>query len=247
MTRVALVTGATRGIGRAIALELAGRGYAVAAAGRDEERVDAVVGDLAGGGARAAGFVADLADRSQTESLVERCLARLGRLDVLVNNAGISNERGIDGETVEGWEETLAVNLTAPFLLARSAREPLRSSRGTIVNVGSALGVAAVRNSTAYAAAKAGLHQLTRQLALEFAPDGVRVNCVAPGYIATEMYERAHDEAERRRIESAHLLGRAGSPAEVASCVAFLASDAAAFVTGACLSVDGGLTVQIGL
>jgi NAD(P)-dependent dehydrogenase (short-subunit alcohol dehydrogenase family) len=247
MTRVALVTGATRGIGRAIALELAAQGYAVAAAGRDEQRVDAVVGELAAGGADAAGFAADLADRMQSESLVDKCVARFGRLDVLVNNAGISNERGIDGETVEGWEETLAVNLTAPFLLARSAREPLRSSRGTIVNVGSALGVAAVRNSTAYAAAKAGLHQLTRQLALEFAPDGVRVNCVAPGYIATEMYERSHDEAERRQIESAHLLGRVGTPAEVASCVAFLASDAAAFVTGACLSVDGGLTVQIGL
>jgi NAD(P)-dependent dehydrogenase (short-subunit alcohol dehydrogenase family) len=247
MTRVALVTGATRGIGRAIALELAAQGCSVAAGGRDERALDALTGELVAGGADATGFVTDLADRAQAESLVDRCLARFGRLDVLVNNAGISNERGIDGETVEGWEETLAVNLTAPFLLARSAREPLRSSRGTIVNIGSALGIAAVRDSTAYAAAKAGLHHLTRQLALELAPDGVRVNCVAPGYIATEMYERSHDEAERRQIESAHLLGRAGSPAEVASCVAFLASDAAAFVTGVCLPVDGGLTVQIGL
>ena len=245
--RVALVTGATRGIGRAVARNLAGHGYTIAAVGRGSDGVNDVADELASTGVPTRGFAADLADPKQVMTLVDACLDVFGRLDVLVNNAGISTERGLADETREGWDETLAVNLTAPFLLVRRAQDALRASRGSVVNVGSVLGVAAARNATAYAAAKAGLHHLTRQLALELAPDGVRVNCVAPGYIATEMYEHAHEAAARARIARLHPLGRVGSPEEVAACVTFLVSDAASFVTGACLTVDGGLTVQVGL
>jgi NAD(P)-dependent dehydrogenase (short-subunit alcohol dehydrogenase family) len=245
--RVALVTGATRGIGRAIAHELAAGGAVVVVAGRSEADVDRVVAELKERGHRAHGVLLDVAERTQIDAAVADCVRELGRLDVVVNNAGVSTERGLETETPDGWDETVAVNLTAPFLLARAARAPLRRSAGCIVNVGSALGLAAVRDATAYGATKAGLHHLTRQLALELAPDGVRVNCVAPGYIATEMYELGHDPAGKERIARLHPLGRVGRPEEVARCVAFLASDAAGFVTGTCLPVDGGLTVQIGI
>ena len=245
--RVALVTGATRGIGRAIALELAAEGAIVAAAGRRQTDVDRIVQELREVEPRALGLLADLSESEEIEAVVRGCLETLGSLDVLVNNAGVSTERGLDTESVQGWNETIAVNLTAPFLLARAARAALRASGGCIVNVGSALGLVAARNATAYSAAKAGLHHLTRQLALELAQDGVRVNCVAPGYIATAMYEHGHDPAEKERIASLHPLGRVGLPEEVANCVAFLASDAASFLTGVCLPVDGGLTVQAGI
>src|SRR2546430_10993194 len=183
----------------------------------------------------------------EIEAAVRGCLETLGSLDVLVNNAGISTERGLDSENLQGWNETIAVNLTAPFLLARAARAALRASGGCIVNVGSALGLVAARNATAYSAAKAGLHHLTRQLALELAQDGVRVNCVAPGYIATAMYEQGHDPAEKERIASLHPLGRVGLAEEVANCVSFLASDDASSLTGVCLPVSVRLTVQAGI
>jgi NAD(P)-dependent dehydrogenase (short-subunit alcohol dehydrogenase family) len=245
--RVALVTGAGRGIGRAIALDLARNGAAVAAVGRDSNRLESLVSELRESGARAYAVRADLTKRDEIDAAVAGAVEAFGSLDAVVNNAGVSTERGLDEESPAGWDETLAVNLTAPFLIARCAAEALRAVGGCIVNVGSVLGVAASRNATAYCAAKAGLHHLTRQLALELAPDGVRVNCVAPGYIATDMYELGHDRAEKERLAALHPLGRVGLPEEVARCVTFLVSDASSFVTGACLAVDGGLAVQIGI
>ena len=245
--RVALVTGAGRGIGRAIALDLARNGAAVAALGRDRENLESLVDELRRFGVSAQPFQVDLRDRQAIDIAVGEAVETLGALHAVVNNAGVSTERGLDDESLEGWDETLAVNLTAPFLIVRRAAEALRASGGCVVNVGSVLGIAAARKATAYCATKAGLHHLTRELALELAADGIRVNCVAPGYIATDMYELGHELGDKERIAALHPLGRVGLPEEVARCVTFLVSDAASFVTGACLPVDGGLTIQVGV
>jgi NAD(P)-dependent dehydrogenase (short-subunit alcohol dehydrogenase family) len=246
--RIALVTGASRGIGRAIAVDLARNGATVAACSRDREGTDETVGLIEAAGGAAAAFVVDLRSPDQTEALVGSVVERFGQLDILVNNAGISRTAGGLSETLEGWSEVLATNLTAPFLLARRTADHLAASgHGAIVNVGSVMGLVAMRDLTAYAAAKAGLHHMTRQLALDLAPVGVRVNCVAPGFVRTALFEASHTEARKAHIARLHALGRVGAPEEVAHAVTYLASDRASFVTGACLVVDGGLTAQVGV
>ena len=245
--RVALVTGASRGIGRAIAIDLAAYGATVACLGRDEPALAVTVSSVQRVGGRALPLIADVMDRDALADAVSQAVDELGRLDVLVNNAGIARLGG--AEDVEtGWDEVLATNLTAPFLLVKLAVDALAASgRGAVVNVGSINGVVTMRRLAAYCAAKGGLHHLTRQLALDLAPRGIRVNCVAPGFIRTEMFETNHDAAEQAHIAALHAVGRVGGPEEVAAAVTFLASDRASFVTGACLMVDGGLTVQFGL
>jgi 3-oxoacyl-[acyl-carrier protein] reductase len=246
--RVALVTGASRGIGRAIAVDLARNGAQVAACSRDAEQTAETARrcEAVGGGADV--FLVDLRSPNEAQQLVDSVVERFGRLDILVNNAGIARDAGGLSETLEGWSEVLATNLTAPFLLARRAADHLAAhGHGTIVNVGSVMGLVAMRDLTAYAAAKAGLHHLTRQLALDLGPAGVRVNCVAPGFVRTPMFESGHSEERKAHIASLHPLGHVGTPEEVAHAVTYLASDRASFVTGACLVVDGGLTAQAGV
>ena len=198
-------------------------------------------------GAEAHAFVADLSVKNEIERLVESVVSQLGRIDVVVNNAGVSRDAGADTETADGWSSVLAINLSAPFLLISNAIDALKLTEGCIVNVGSSLGILAAPNATAYCAAKGGLHHMTRQIALDLAPYGVRVNCVAPGFVASEMYEKGHPPERRKRIAALHPLNRVGTVDEVARAVGFLASDSASFITGACLAVDGGLTLQFGL
>jgi NAD(P)-dependent dehydrogenase (short-subunit alcohol dehydrogenase family) len=244
--RGALVTGAGRGIGRAIALDLAAHGARVACVGRQGPLLDDAVQAIRRSGGEAVAIVADLADRQALDAAADRAEEALGGLAILVNNAAVAYLGGAaDAET--GWDETLAVNLTAPFLLVRRVRRALEASgHGAVVNVGSINGVVTMPRLAAYCAAKGGLHHLTRQLALDLAP-AVRVNCVAPGFVRTDMFETSHGPERQARIARLHALGRVGTPEEVAAAVTFLASDRAAFVTGACLMVDGGLTVQFGL
>lgn len=243
--RLALVTGASRGIGRAIAIELARRGASVVGTGRDAAAGLETVEEIERSGGIARFIQADLGDSSGIDALLSQLPAV--SLDVIVNNAGVARTGGLAGETEEDWNQVIAINLTAPFLLTRGAIDRLTSPGAAIVNVGSVLGLVPMRNVTAYCAAKSGLHQMTRQWALDLAPAGVRVNCVAPGFIRTAMYEDGHSPRDKQRIEQQHPLGRPGSPAEVARAVGFLASDEASFITGACLAVDGGLTAQFGL
>ncbi|MBM3678635.1 MAG: glucose 1-dehydrogenase [Actinobacteria bacterium] len=245
--KVALVTGASRGIGKAICLDLAAHGAAVACVSRDGDRAEETAAACRDAGTQALAVVADIREAAARRETVARCEADLGGLDVLVNNAGIVAGGGADAESDEDWADVIATNLTAPFMLTRDAVPLLRrSGRGAVVHIGSILGEVTAHGVTSYCAAKGGLHHLTKQQANDLARHGIRVNLVAPGYIRTDMFEGGHTEERKAHIAKLHPLGRVGDAAEVAACVTFLVSDRASFVTGACLAADGGLLTQYG-
>lgn len=240
--RWAVVTGASRGIGEAIARRLAADGFAIALAGRDREALDAVAGDLD----NTEVYVADLASRAAVDALTAELRRRHPALAVLVNNAGIAHVGPVAEQGGEAWDATLEVNLRAPFELMRALEPALAAADdgAAVVNVGSMGAVMAHGGVAAYAAAKAGLQHLTKAIAVEWAPLGIRVNAIAPSSTRTPMYERAHPPARKRALERAHPLGRVATTAEVAGVVSFLCSPDSAFMTGVVLPIDGGLGVK---
>lgn len=237
----ALVTGATRGIGRALVRRLRADGYRIVATGRAAAELSELAAELGDDGTV---VPADLANPEQVTHLAETVAADHRPLRVVVNNAATVDHRPFADTTPELWEQTLRVNLLSPIELVRLL-EPVLEAPASVVNVGSIVGTLPSRSASPYIVAKGGLHHATRALALELAAHGVRVNAVAPGFIATEMFSESRDEASRRRIAAVHPLGRAGDVDEVAAAVSFLCSPDASFITGVVLPVDGGLACQM--
>jgi 3-oxoacyl-[acyl-carrier protein] reductase len=238
--RVALITGASGGIGGAITRALHGQGAAVALAGRNRSALEALSASL---GARTVVLEADLADPGAAEALVKGTEAVLGSLDILVNNAGLTRDTLLLRMKDEDWQTVIDVDLTAAFRLTRSAiRGMLRRRWGRVVSISSVVGATGNPGQANYAAAKAGLAGLTKAVAAEVAERGITVNCVAPGFIATAMTETL-TEAQRAAILGRVPAGRLGTGEEVAACVAFLASAEAAYVTGQTVHVNGGMAM----
>ena len=236
----ALVTGASGGIGAAIARALHAQGATVALSGTRREALDALAAEL---GARAHVCPADLRDTAATEGLVAAAEAAAGPLSILVNNAGLTRDMLALRMKDEDWQTVLDVDLSAPFRLARAAlKGMLRRRAGRIISIGSVVGATGNPGQANYAAAKAGLVGMTKALAQEVGSRGITVNLVAPGFVQTAMTD-ALAEAQRTKLTEAIPLGRLGQPADIAAAVVYLASDEAAWLTGATLHVNGGMAM----
>jgi len=240
--KLALVTGAGSGIGAAVSRLLAAGGARVFAADRDERALEALARDL---GDMVVPHKVDLAERDQTEAMVPAAIETLGGLDVLVNNAGIGSLGRATEIDPDEWRKVMAIDLDAVFLACRAAMPALIARRGAIVCTASISGMAADYGFTAYNAAKAGLLGLVRNLAIDYAAQGVRVNAVSPGYTRTSLTQAVPPLVEAAFI-AAVPMKRAATPAEIAEVICFLASPRASYVTGANIVVDGGLTAHTG-
>jgi NAD(P)-dependent dehydrogenase (short-subunit alcohol dehydrogenase family) len=243
--KVAIVTGASSGIGRAAAIQLANEGAAVVAVGRNEKELTSLGSKVAPGGGTVKAHLADVTELSQLDRIVSETLHGFGRIDVLVNSAGIIKNGTVETTTLDDWDRMLNVNLRSVFVLTQKCVPHLAETKGNIVNVSSVAGPRSFPNVLAYCVSKAGIDQLTRCTALELGPKGVRVNAVNPGVVVTNLHKRGgmEDDAYEAFLEHSretHPIGRPGTAEEVAELICFLASERASWITGATYEIDGG-------
>jgi len=240
--RNALVTGSTRGIGRAIAETLIACGARVAIVGRDQAKADAVAAEL-GGEAKARGFACDIVDPAAVAVLVQDVEAAFGSVDILVNNAGITKDNLMLRMKDEDWDAVLDTNLRSAFIAIRTVQRGMMKTRwGRIINIASVVGIIGNKGQANYAASKAGLIGLSKSVAKELASRNILCNVVAPGFIKSDMTDAMNEEAVKA-LSAQIPLARFGSPADIAAMVAFLASDHASYITGQVLTVDGGMVM----
>jgi len=240
--KVALITGSTRGIGRAIALKLASSGITVVVNGTsNEERIINTVDEIKSFGGKAIGIKGDVSDIEDVKMIFDKIGEEFGRLDILVNNAGITRDSLLMRMSEEDWDEVIRINLKSVFLCSKEAFKWMRKTKwGRIVNITSIVGIIGNAGQANYAASKAGIIGVTKSLAKEFATSGILVNAVAPGFIVTDMTERLSDKVKNSFL-SLIPMRRFGSPEEIANVVSFLVSDDASYITGQVISVNGGM------
>jgi 3-oxoacyl-[acyl-carrier protein] reductase len=242
--KTALVTGGSQGIGAAIAKELAAAGAHVAVAARSADRAEQVAGEIRDAGGSAEALALDVSDPGSVSAAFKGLVERHGKLDIVVNNAGITEDGLILRMPKEAWDKVVATDLTGVFLVSQEAVKTMMRKKvaGRIVNITSVVGLMGNAGQTNYSAAKAGVVGFTMALAREVGSRGITVNAVAPGYIETSMTSKLSPE-QKAALSAQIVLGRLGTPADVAGAVLFLASDGAAYVTGTCLNVSGGLFI----
>ena len=246
--KVALITGGGTGIERAIAVAFAREGANVALAGRRLEKLKEVAGEIKKQGAGTKAIECDVTRARDAERAVRETAKQFGKLDVLVNNAGILSVATVEGISEAEWDRVMTVNVKGPFLMSRAALKEFRKTEGgAIVNIGSVLGLVAMRDRAAYCASKGGVTLLTKAMALDHAHQNVRVNCICPAIVETELVRGLFDSGEQgQALKKARLttipLGRFGKPVDVAELAVFLASEESSWLTGAAIPLDGGLT-----
>jgi 3-oxoacyl-[acyl-carrier protein] reductase len=239
--RVALVTGASQGIGHACALALAQEGASIAVAARNQQKLQELVGQITAAGGQAAAFVMDVADEEQVKAGIKSALGQFGKIDILVNNAGITRDQLLMRMKRADWDAVLNTNLTSAYLCMQQVIGSMLKQRwGRIINITSVFGQIGQAGQVNYSASKAGLIGLTMAMAREVASRNITCNAVAPGFIETSMTAALSDEFKQNAVKTIPL-GRVGSPEDIAGAVRFLASDEAAYITGHVLNVNGGL------
>jgi 3-oxoacyl-[acyl-carrier protein] reductase len=239
--KVAFVTGASQGIGRACALKLATEGASVAVAARNQEKLNELVNEITAAGGKAAAFALDVTDEEQVKSAIKTAIAHFSKIDILVNNAGITRDQLVMRMKRADWDAVLQTNLTSAYLCIQQVSMSMIKQRwGRIINIASVFGQMGQAGQANYSASKAGLIGLTMAIARELGSRNITCNAVAPGFIETAMTEVLGDEFKQTAAKQIPL-GRVGSPADVASAVAFLASDEASYITGHVLNVNGGM------
>lgn len=240
--KTALVTGSTRGIGRAVAERLAAEGAFVTVSGRSQDQAEQVAAEIVAAGGKAIGIAADVAVPESAEELVRKAIEAMGRLDILVNNAGITRDNLFVRMKRDEWDTVLDVNLHGVYNCTRAAARPMMRQRyGRIINISSIVGLTGNVGQTNYAASKAAVIGFSKSLARELASRNITVNVVAPGYIKSDMTDELSDDI-RETMMAQIPMGRVGEPAEVAHAVLFLASDESSYMTGQTLVVDGGMS-----